>query len=308
MTWAGSVNLNTRQIQAFLHISRLQSLTKAAEQVHISQAGLSMMVKELEEQLGSRLFDRTTRSVALTDAGRRFQPVASRIIDELDSMVCALGETEARKMGNLRVAATPLVSSSLLPEVLKIIKASHPEVTVHVADAELGEVRRRVLEGEADLGLGFFFKPALGMLRTPLFRFRLMRISPPEGGHHGLEGVLPWSSLADAELISLPPGNPIQTLIETHLKAIGRAHEDRRVVSFFSTIIGMVEAGLGTAVIPSFALAECLRRRVRVSMLTKPVAHIDLYGASRRGTGTKSIAIDFIETLRKAIPSIIRLE
>jgi molybdenum-dependent DNA-binding transcriptional regulator ModE len=109
------MNINTRQLKAFVQIARLQSFTKAAEQVHISQAGLSMMIKELEGQLGSRLFERTTRSVTLTDAGRRLQPVASRVIEELESVGSAIGEANAKAVSTLRVAATPLVSASLLP-------------------------------------------------------------------------------------------------------------------------------------------------------------------------------------------------
>lgn len=220
-------------------------------------------------------------------------------------MSTVLSEARAKMVGTLRIAATPLVSASMLPAVFKSFGASHPDVAIHLADAELGEVRRRVLEGEADLGLGFFFKPAVGMVRTPLFRFRLMRVSPPEGERTGLEGSVPWTSLTHARLISLPPGNPIQTLIESHLKAIGRANEERPVVNLFSTIIGMVEAGIGTAVIPSFALADCLRHRVRVAMLTKPVAYIDLFCASRRGAGAKPIAVDFATSLRQAIPSLV---
>ena len=273
--------------------------------MHISQAGLSMMVKELEEQLGSRLFDRTTRSVALTDAGRRFQPVAARVIDELTAMSAVLGEARERTVVTLRIAATPLVSASLLPAVFKSFGTRHPDVALHLVDAELGEVRRRVLDGEVDLGLGFFFKPAAGVIRTPLFRFRLMRVSPPEGDRVGLGASVPWTSLTHARLIGLPAGNPIQMLIESHLKAIGRANEDRPVVNFFGTIIGMVEAGLGTAVIPSFALADCLRHRVRVSMLTQPAAHIDLFCATRRGAGAKPIATDFAAALRQAIPSLV---
>jgi LysR family carnitine catabolism transcriptional activator len=301
-----SMNINVRQLQAFLEIARLQSFTKAAERIHISQAGLSMMIKELEDQVGSRLFERTTRSVTLSDAGRRLQPVAARVVEELESVASALGEIDAKAVSTLRVAATPLVSASLLPSVFQGFKASHPEVAIKLVDAEIGEVRRRVLEGEADLGLGFFFKPAVGMVRAPLFRFQLMRVSPATSARPaGLGGGVPWTSLRTAKLISLPPENPIQTLIETHLKPLGRAHEERSVFNLFGTIISMVEADLGTAVIPSFALAECLRHQVRVEMLVKPTAHIDLYLASRRGVSTKPVAAEFAAALQRAIPSLV---
>ena len=299
------MNVNTRQLRAFLQIARLQSFTKAAEQVHLSQAGLSMMVKELEEQLGGRLFDRTTRSVALTEAGRRFQPVAARVLGDLEAVGATLGEARERAVGTLRIAATPLVSASLLPAVFRRFAVSHPDVAMQLVDAELGEVRRRVLDGESDVGLGFFFKPAAGVVRTPLFRFRLMRVSPPDGQRVGLEASVAWSTLAHARLIGLPPGNPIQALIESHLAAIGRAHEDRPAVNFFGTLIGMVEAGLGTAVMPSFALADCLRHKVRVAMLTKPACAIDLYCATRRGAAIKPMATDFAAALRREIPSLV---
>ena len=65
-------------LQAFLAVARLQSVTRAAEQIHLSQAGLSLLLREMETQLGVRLFDRTTRSVTLTEGGRQLQPVAER--------------------------------------------------------------------------------------------------------------------------------------------------------------------------------------------------------------------------------------
>src|SRR4051794_32454589 len=124
------MNISTRQLQAFLEIARLQSFTKAAERVHISQAGLSMMVKELEQQIGSRLFDRTTRSVVLTDAGRRLQPVASRVVADLAAVAQAIGEADAKVFSTLRIAATPLISGSLLPLVFRSFRDSHPAVAV----------------------------------------------------------------------------------------------------------------------------------------------------------------------------------
>jgi len=89
------INVNSRQLLAFLEISRLQSFAKAAEKVPMSASGISMLVKELEDQLGARLFDRTTRSVTLTDAGRRLQPVAQHIVDELRALASVISGTEA---------------------------------------------------------------------------------------------------------------------------------------------------------------------------------------------------------------------
>lgn len=159
------INVNSRQLLAFLEVSRLQSFAKAAEQIPMSSSGMSMLVKELEDQIGARLFDRTTRSVALTDAGRRLQPVAERIVGELRALGATIVGAEAAVRSRLDVAATPMVSASLLPRVVHEFAQSHPQVRVQLADVDVGTVRTRVLEGEADVGLGFFIRPAVGLVR-----------------------------------------------------------------------------------------------------------------------------------------------
>lgn len=293
------MNVSSRQLLAFPELGRLQSFAKAADQVSLSPSGLSMLVKELEQQVGARLFDRTTRSVSLTDAGRRLQPVAKRIVDELVALSAVIAGGEADMRSRLDVAATPMMSASLLPGVLREFAVSHPQVRVQLADLEVTAVRQRVMEGGADIGLGFFFKPSTGLLRRPLCKFRLMRVGPPARDVVGLGPSRPWSSLAGLPLLSLPPDNPIQALIEIHLARIGRAHEERPAVNLIGTLVGMVQAGLGHAIVPSFALGECLRHGLSVSMLIEPAVEIDLFVVSRRGTQPKAAALDFASAVKR---------
>ena len=294
------MNLSARQLQAFLEIGRLHSFARAAEQIHLSPSGMSMLVKELEDQVGARLFDRTTRAVTLTDAGRRLQPVAERIVNEVRALGAVIEGSEAAVRQRLEVAATPMISASLLPSVMQAFAQTHPEVRVNLADVDVGQVRRTVLEGEADLGLGFFVKQSVGLLRQPLCKFRLMRISPggPSGG--GMRPSQPWSNLANVPLVSLPADNPIQGVIEKQLAATGRGHGERRRVNLIGTIIAMVRAGHGDAVIPSFVLDACLREGLAVAMLREPVASIDLYLVSQRGKQPTPAAMEFAEALKKA--------
>lgn len=293
------MNVCSRQLLAFLEIGRLQSFSKAAEQVSLSPSGLSMLVKELEQQVGARLFDRTTRSVSLTDAGRRLQPVAKRIVDDLLALSAVIAGGEAGTRSRLDVAATPMMSASLLPGVLRAFAVSNPQVRVQLADVDVTSVRQRVMEGEADIGLGFFFKPTSGLLRQPLCKFRLMRVGPPGHDAAGLGPSRPWRSLVGVPLVSLPSDNPIQALIEIHLARIGRAHEERPAVNLIGTLIGMVQAGLGHAILPSFAMEECLRHGLSVSMLVEPAVQIDLFVVSRRGTQPKPAALDFASAVKQ---------
>lgn len=294
------MNVSSRQLLAFLEISRLQSFAKAAERIALSPSGMSMLVKELEEQVGARLFDRTTRSLTLTDAGRRLLPVAERMVEELRALGSVIAGAEAAVRSRLDVAATPMLAASLLPRVVRDFSASHPQVRVHLADVDVGTVRARVLEAESDIGLGFFVKPAVGLVRQPLCKFRLMRISPPGTAPAGMGPSRPWSSLANLPLMTLPPDNPIQALIDAELAHVGGEHEERPVMNLLGTLIGMVQAGLGHAVIPSFAQEECLRRGLSVAMLVEPAVHLDLVLVSRRGAQPKPAALEFAAALKHA--------
>lgn len=127
-----------------------------------------------------------------------------------------------------------------------------------------------------------------------------MRISPAESDQRGLGPSRPWSSLARLPLISLPMDNPIQALIENHLARIGRARESRPTMNLLGTLIAMVGARVGHAVVPSFALDECLRRGLSVAMLVEPSVHLDMFIVSRRGSQPKPAAIDFAAALKRA--------
>lgn len=301
------MNLSIRQLRAFLHVARIGNFTRAAEQAHMTQAGLSTLVREMERQLGCRLFDRTTRMVSLTAAGKRLLPVVERVVTDLDDVSARLGSEGDEARQTLRVAATPLVSSHLLPQVFHRFRDSHPAVTLKLFDADLRDVEAMVAAGEADLGLGFFFKAAPGLDRVSVGRFHLMRVSPSDGEEGSLSiGTVPWSALRTAELVGLPPSNPIQKVIEGHLATIGMANAQRPAFNFFGTLISMVEAGFGTAVMPTFALAACRRHRVRTDVLVKPKVELDFYRITKRGTHETEAMQAFGATLARALPELSR--
>ena len=295
-----------RQMRAFLHVARIGNFTRAAEQAHMTQAGLSTLVREMERQLGARLFDRTTRMVGLTAAGRRLLPVVERVLGELDEVTGRLGAEGDEARQTLRVAATPLVSSNLLPQVFAGFRERHPRIRLRLFDADLRAVEAMVVEGEADMGLGFFFKTAPGLDRSPVGRFQLMRVMPADDDEAEAVGSAPWSSLRDAQVLGLPPSNPIQKLIDGHLAGIGQADPNRPAFNFFGTLISMVEAGFGSAVMPTFALAACRRHRVRIDLLVKPKVELDFYRITKRGVQETEAMQAFCKTLVKALPALSR--
>jgi DNA-binding transcriptional LysR family regulator len=301
------MNLSMRQIRAFLQVARTGSFTRAAERSHMTQAGLSILVREVERQFGTRLFDRTTRAVQLTEAGRRFAVVAESVLQQLEDAtteVDALGQVARRQ---LRIAATPLVSAQLLPQLLARLRADHPAVRVRLLDSDLPGVQDLVETGAADIGLGFFFKVASGLVRRRIADFALMKVSPAADLPQAL-GRARWSSLRAAPLISLPADNPIQRVIDGHLHKLGVAGDDAagQAVSFFATQISMVEAGFGHAVMPTFAVAACRRHRVRMDVLGSPQVKLGFYRVARRGAAETAAMAAFDEAVAQHLPSMSR--
>ncbi|MDR0216001.1 MAG: LysR family transcriptional regulator [Comamonas sp.] len=297
------INVGSRQLQAFLEICKCGSFAAAAERVHLSPSGVSMLVKELERQLGVRLFERTTRAVALTDAGRVLRPYAEKVVAELRELGVALQGSSSAVRPTLTIAATPVIATCLLPKVVADFARKHPDVRIQVMDGSLETVRQAVLDGQANMGIAFFVKPAAGILREPVCKFRLMSISPGSKRQNKRVQSRSWKSLDGLPMIALPIQNPIQALIDAHLPNAKASQEERAEMNFLGTMIAMVEAGLGNAVVPSFMMEECQQHGVQIAMLTDPPVHLNMYVALRRGTERQMAETQFIEGLKAQIES-----
>ena len=293
------MNLTFRQLKAVTEIARLRSITRAAEHLHITQQGLSLLLREVETQLDCRLFDRTTRSLGLTEAGRRFIPVAEQTVRTLEVASAELGTYAQAARRTLSVAATPLVAASLLPEACTRFRTNSSEVDVRLYDVERVKIQQLVEAGEVDVGFGAFFKPAATLHRKLIFSCDLVCFSPPDTGslrNHAV-GAMKWKELRDRPLLALPADNDLQQLVDAHLARIGRANENRATYRNMMTILSMVEAGFGSAVLPSFAISMAQRMSIGVSRLLDPVAPVDFFQINAKGRAAAVAQESFVEAL-----------
>ncbi len=109
------MNVSLRQLRAFVAVAELESFTGAAQQLHITQSALSLMIKDLESELGIRLLDRTTRSVRLAEAGHAFLPLVVGVLEDLERAIESVADLRDLKRGVARIAAPQLMSLTLLP-------------------------------------------------------------------------------------------------------------------------------------------------------------------------------------------------
>lgn len=308
------MNISTRQLRAFLLVSQLGSFTKAAEQLHITQAGFSALIKELENQLGFRLLERTTRRINLTRQGLLFLPVAQSIGQQLGDALREISDQHYSDQRKLRIAASPIMVSGILPLVLKHHQANHPDDTIELLDVSRHSVLPEVEKGNADLGMGLFLRQVSGVRFCRLFSSSLMLVSPA-GKSRSLRGTrsrLESKAIALTEiptdaLIRLPEDNPLQQWIDSRLLAAnnpGIHNTHARRLHNIESCIAMVEMGQGHFIAPDFVVPVCNRYSVTMRPIDSHSASVDFYAIHRAGSRLGPVAQDFAESFIKTIAGI----
>jgi LysR family carnitine catabolism transcriptional activator len=302
------MNVTTRQLQAFLTVARLASFTRAAEEIFVTQAGLSLMLKDLETQVGARLFDRTTRSVHPTAAGEALLPVVRNMLAEWQRATSNIGRLSAEAEQEVTLAATPLIAASVLPRWLEEFQKEHPGVRVQVSDLDRRQILLGIEAGEIDVGLGAFFKPAVGIERQLLATFQMVRLSAKPAGSTARKlrmfSRVPWTALASDRLLPLPADNPIQKLVDGQLRTLGLTPDRQGASQNIQAIIAMVEAGHGVAALPAFVTPACARYEVAIQTLVDPLVPIDFFVVSKKGRLKTALAATLMDALGKQFRKI----
>lgn len=287
-----------RQIRAFLAVARLGSFTRAAAEVHLSQPALTVQIRQLEEGLGVRLFDRDKRQVRLTAAGRSLLAPLERVLVDLDAVLNTSQDLAALRRGKVVLATLPSVAAGLLPQAMRHFQDLHPGVEVVVLDVVAEMVVQLVKSETAEFGLGTRLTPDRAVTVDDFLIDRLWAFYP-DG--HSLERVptLSVPEVAAFPLILTGRNSSVRVLFE---RALARQNLEIRIAgeaNYMSTALGMVRAGLGVAVLPASAaeagsVAGIAARPIQASWLTRRIGII-----RRAGCGLSPAAERFVEVLRQ---------
>lgn len=245
-------HITLKQLRAFVAVAEQGGFTPAARELHLTQSALSVLIRELERQLGVRVFDRTTRSVALTAAGSELFPVIQKVLADLSSAVLNSQELVANARGRVSFAASPLLSSTVMPELIQKFSERYPGVQVAVRDSVESTVQQKVQRGEVDLGLGAFTRAEQDVLGEPVFADEHLLACPRS---HALaqRTSVDLRALRSVSLILFPRGNSTRDIVDQRFVELGISPTPTYEVVFLWTAVAMVNAGLGFAVVPGQA-------------------------------------------------------
>jgi DNA-binding transcriptional LysR family regulator len=251
--------MTIRQLEVFLGVAQAKSFSRAAERIHLSQPTLSEHMRELEAELGARLFVRHPRSVSLTEAGRIFGDYATRVVATLAAGRQALAELNGLQRGSLVVGASTTPGTYVLPALIARFRDAYPGITVALRIANSRIVEERVRDGEVDVAVigGHMLGPAERCVAAGIVD-ELQLIA---GGKHPIGATISRAKLARQPLLIREEGSATRQVMERALREAGITVRPAMELDHTETIKRAVMAGLGIAFVSRYAIQDEVRAK-----------------------------------------------
>lgn len=289
----------TADLKAFVTLSDLQNFAAAARKLHLSPPALSRRIAKLEDLLGVKLFDRTTRSVELTPLGTRFREQVRIVLDDLDRSVVSLHDVAHLQAGDLTVGCMFSAVHHFLPAVIKSFQRQHPRVLVRIVEETGSEVLASVKSGLVDFAINYTGMQDPDVEFTPLMREPFV-LACPAGHPLARRRQVPWSVLAEHPYAVVSHASRLRFMIDEALSELPRMPRPICEVRHVSTLIALVEAGLAVAVVPQLALPR-QGGAIRGVKLVEPVAGRSIGILRRTGRSLTPAAQAFERLLTQAV-------
>ncbi|MFT0545176.1 LysR family transcriptional regulator [Allopusillimonas ginsengisoli] len=294
------MEVTLRQLRAFAALARTGGFTRAAESLHITQSALSGLIKELENQLGVRLVDRSTRRICLSEVGREFHSATTQVLRDLDAAVENVDNLKRLRRGIVRIAAPQLMSSTLVPEVIAGFRQAYPDVRIHLVDCAVENVITQALRGEVDISIGPQREAVAELVADPLFDLPFMAVFPPG---HPLESLthIAWEDLIRYPLISLQ--GQFTDRLSMDLQGISAVPPIRpsHEVAFMSTALSMVNSGLGVTTCLPYAQTLVDLYGLKMRPLAEPEVRRQFFVYQRQHASLSPAAQAFVHYLHEHI-------
>ena len=299
------INWTPRDLDIFLVLAETGSFRRTAAQVHLSQSAVSGVVARLEESLGTRLFDRTTRSVHLTAAGQVFVEQARLLNAQTQEAVQRVQHITQIQSGKVSLAALPSLAATVVPRVMARYAEQHPEIALQLHDTLSGPAFDLVRAGTVDFALTAANPDYADLDYTPLSADGFVLLIPLN--HRLAKGKTPlnWLQVAELTHISMPLPASVRQYANAAFIEHRIAFQPRYEVEHIATIHAMVKAGLGVAALPELAAAFVQQDGVVTRRLTGPDIQRPLGVVTRRHRSLSPAAQEMVRMLRQETTALL---
>jgi DNA-binding transcriptional LysR family regulator len=248
--------MEIRQLRAFIAIAESGTFTAGASRVHVTQAAISMQIRQLEKELGTKLFVRAPRRVMLTEAGEQLLQRARQILRDHDAALDEIAELTGAERGRLRIgSASAMVTTDVLPNLLKDIRKQHARAEITVSSGTSEALVQQILGGELDVAFVSLPVEANGISTERLSQDQLVAIASPR---HRLakQRTVSAYTLAGEKLILGERGGNTRRLIDQFFAEAGVTLRVAMELSRQAAIRRMVEEDMGVGIVPLQSASE----------------------------------------------------
>ena len=293
-------HMEIRDLQIFLSVAKHLNYTRAAEEVNLSQPSVSIRMRELERDLGSKLFEQLGKKVALTEAGQLLVPFATRVIAVISDARQAIAELQGMERGLLRIGASTTPGMYLIPRTLANFKRHYPKIEVHLAVKDTRQIEDGVIRNEFDFGFvgGHLAGDDVDVL--PWMTDRLVLVVP--SNHHlARKKSVKIADLRKEMFILREAGSATRAAVAHHLKKADLEVKTVMEMENPESVKKAVQSGLGIAFISRFAVETELKAKSLVAVHVEGLdIHRELKIVYRKDKHLGRAAQTFIDIARKS--------
>ncbi len=297
--------VNLRHLRVFIAVAEAGSFTRAAAELLLSQSSLTVTIRQLEEDLGVTLFNRTTRQVHMTADGEKLLSDAKRVIAEFDRMITGMRLSASQQAGIVRIAVLPSVAIRLLPDIITHFHAKHDDVRIQLRDDNARGLHRQVRENEVDFGISnkWYDYPELEF--TPLTQDRFGVICRKDDPLTLKKKPVSWNDIDPNRLFIMAADTGIYTTLTETPELESLLVRTAGEVLVMVTLLEMVRVGLGVTVLPELAKPGIMETDLVFLPLVQPVVKRKLCLIRRRNEPLSSGARRAWDTIRSGLPKLI---
>jgi DNA-binding transcriptional LysR family regulator len=290
-----------RHLRVFSELATTGSFTTAAARLFITQSSLTATIQQFESAVGFSLFDRTTRSVVMTDEAQRFKSKADQILRDFDTAISDLQAYAQGQVGHIKIACAASFLYQVMVTVIADFRSSYSGITLSLRDTGAGHVEQLVIDGEVDFAIADRPKNTEVLDYVPLLMDRYGIVCRPDFHLAGSSKSLSWDSLSSEGFISLTPDTGISSFLRENVNQLEVFQGRHDEASSTTSLYALINQGNCFSILPALAANLTGFAEFAYRPLKGPILYREIGLITRRLRSLAPSATRLVDSILSAI-------
>ncbi|MCT7374124.1 LysR family transcriptional regulator [Chelativorans salis] len=292
--------LTLKQLRAFAAVYRRGRLASAAEELGVTQSAVSVLIRQVEETLNTRLFDRTTRSLVPTRAADEAYGIAERILQDVATLGSNFRDLSEGNRGSVHLAATPATAMTLLPKTAQRFSRRYANIKLVLDDCAPNQFLPNILSERVEFGIGIPLSVGSEFNAEPILEDSMQIVCAHDHPFAAAKEVR-WAELRGVPLIVFRPGYGVRQMLDSTLAKVGIEPHIAHEVGFLDTAAWMAAGGLGVTILPNEMARLRAHEGLAIRPLVEPVVTRTVAIVTKRSRSLSPPCRLFLDMLREDI-------